>query len=142
MANEMPKPDEYTGHSRTVLAYSEAFSAIMARAKTHALTPADWEKFELLVDVDAFRRVGVFTSQETETSGWKDYTSTISHYASVADFEATLRHITESGDRVILALEERNTVNGVLHVANTVTIYEFNPAGKIHHLEVYVMSLS
>jgi hypothetical protein len=142
MANKMPKSNEYTGHSRTVLAYSEAFSAIMASAKQHALTPADWKKMETIVDVENFERVGVFTTAQTEKHGWQQYTSTISQYASIADFEATLRHITETDERVILALEEHNTVNGVPHIANTITIYEFNAAGKIHHLEVYVMSLS
>jgi hypothetical protein len=39
---------------------------------------------------------------------------------------------------VYLELDERNTRDGVTDVANTVTIYKFNSAGKLCNLDVYV----
>ena len=52
-----------------------------------------------------------------------------------------MRHISEDGGRVILELTERNTRDGVMHTANTVTTYEFDGNGLLRHLEVYVMAL-
>jgi hypothetical protein len=39
---------------------------------------------------------------------------------------------------VFLELEERNTRDGVTDIANTVTIYKFNEASQLIHLDVYV----
>lgn len=141
MVEQMPDAERFSGLSRTVLEYSEAFSAIVAKAKTSALTDADWAPFERLVDVDAFERHGVFLGAKAERFGWKTYTSYISQYAGGTAWEGTLRNITETPGRVILELEERNTRDGVTDVSNTVTIYEFGDAGKLRHLDVYVMPL-
>jgi hypothetical protein len=139
MANEMPSPDAFTGLTRTVIAYSAAFTRIIEKAKAGALTDADWADMEKLVDVPAFVREGVFGGEQAETFGWPTYRSTITQYGGQAEWEGTLRNVTETPGRVILELEERSTQNGVTSVANTVTIYEFNDAGQVRHLDVYVM---
>ena len=142
MANEMPKSDEFAGLSRAVIQYSEAFTRIVDKTKADSLSDADWAQIEQLVDVDAFERVGVFLSPPAEVIDWNTYKSYISQYAGGTSWEGTLRHITEQPGRVILELEERNTRGGVTDVSNTVTIYEFNEAGKLRHLDVYVMPVA
>ena len=142
MANEMPRSEAYGGLSRAVLQYSEAFTRIVDKAKALALSDADWADIEQLVDVDAFERVGVFLTPRAEVLGWAEYKNYISRYAGDTSWEGTLRHITEKPGRVILELEERNTRAGVTDRSNTVTIYEYNEAGKLRHLDVYVMPLS
>ncbi len=141
MANHMPRASEFSGLSRTVLEYSECFTALVAKRKSGALTDADWAPIEALVDVDGWERQGVFAGPKAETFGWPSYRSAIAQYAGATSWEGTLRHITETPGRVILELEERNTMNGATDVSNTVTIYEFNEAGKLRHLDVYVMPL-
>jgi hypothetical protein len=141
MATEMPSATNYTGLSRSVLQYSEAFAAIVAKAKHGALSDADWAPIESLVDIEAFERVGVFLTAKAEVLGWATYKSYVAQYAGGALWEGTLRHVTETPGRVILELEERNSREGVTDVSNTVTIYEFTAAGKLRHLEVYVMPL-
>lgn len=141
MANEMPRSSTFTGLSRKVIEYSEAFSDLVKKAKLGALTAADWEPIERIVDVDAFERMGVFLDPQAEVFGWATYRDYVSRYSAGTDWEGTLRHITETPGRVILELEERNIRNGVTHVSNTVTIYEFTEAGKLRHLDVYVMPL-
>jgi hypothetical protein len=141
VANEMPSSDDYTGLSRNVLRYSEAFAQIVEKAKSRQLTDEDWQPLEELVDVDAYERVGVFLTPKAEVIGWSQYKSYISQYAGGTSWEGTLRHITENPGRVILELEERNTRDGVTDVSNTVTIYEFGDNGKLRHLDVYVMPL-
>jgi hypothetical protein len=142
MANEMPSSSTYQGLSRTVIQYSEAFADLVTKAKEGPLTESDWAAIEQIVDVAAFERVGVFLGQQAEVFGWSTYKTYISQYSAGTSWEGTLRHITENPGRVILELEERNTHSGVTNISNTVTIYEFNQAGKLRHLDVYIMPLS
>lgn len=142
MANEMPSADAFSGLSRAVIQYSAAFTQIVEKAKSASLSDEDWVPIEQLVDVDAFKRVGVFLGPDAEVIGWNQYKTYIARYAGGTSWEGTLRHITEQPGRVILELEERNTRAGVTDVSNTVTVYEFNEAGKLHHLDVYVMPLT
>lgn len=138
MANEMPPSSEFTGLSRAVIAYSEAFSGIAAKAKAGTLGDADWAEIEALVDVDAFVREGVFAGAEAEVIDWKTYRHYCTKYGGHTDWEGTLRRITEVPGLVVLELEERNTRSGMTHVSNTLTIYEFTDAGKLRRLHVYV----
>jgi hypothetical protein len=71
-------------------------------------------------------------------SNWQQYRQFIGQYGGKTSWEGTLRRITEVPGLVFLELEERNTRAGVTDVANTVTIYKFNTAGKLCNLDVYV----
>lgn len=101
-----------------------------------------WRPLEELVDIDNFVRQGVFLTDKPETIDWQTYKTYIEQYGLETQWEATLRHITEQGNRVVLELEERNTIKGFTHVANTVMAYGFNDVGRVKTLEVYVMSLN
>jgi hypothetical protein len=138
MANEMPNSASYTGLSRKVLQYSERFLQIVNKIKQPGFSPADWASLEELVDVQKFQRVGVFLTAQVEVSNWQQYKGFITQYGGMTSWEGTLRRITEVPGLVYLELEERNTRNGVTDIANTVTIYKFNEAGKLTHLDVYV----
>lgn len=141
MPTSMPSPKAFSGLSRTVIAYSKAFADIVAAAKAGAPDDEAWTAIESLVDTAAFRRLGVFLGPRAEILDWPTYRSYVSNYAAGSDWDGTLRHITESGNRVILELEERGTRGGVTDVSNTVTTYDFTDAGKLRYLEVYVMPL-
>jgi hypothetical protein len=141
MANEMPHSSEFSGNSRSVIAYSEAFTTLAEKAKQGPLTDADWEPIEQLVDVAAFVREGVFLGPRAEVIDWPTYRHYVTQYGGNTAWEGTLRRITETDGRVILELTERNIRDGHIDVSNTVTIYEFNDAGKLRHLDVYVMPL-
>lgn len=139
--NEMPDPAEYSGLSRNVLQYSEAFNQIIGKIKEPGFSDADWTPLETLIDTENFERMGVFLTPVAEVIGWEQYKKYITQYGGGTSWEGTLRRITEVPGLVILELEERNTRDGVTDVANTVTIYKFNDAGKLVHLDVYVMPL-
>jgi hypothetical protein len=142
MANEMPSSNDYTGLSRKVIQYSEHFTELIGKRKAGELTDADWAPIEGIVDVNAWERLGVFAGAKAEKFGWPTYKSCIAQYGGGTSWEGTLRRITEVPGRVILELEERNTAGGHTDVSNTVTIYEFSDAGKLRHLDVYVMPLA
>lgn len=138
MANEMPNSEDYKGSSRKVLQYSENFLRIVNKIKQPGFSQADWAPLEELVDVKNFQRVGVFLTSRAEVSNWQQYKQLITQYGGMTSWEGTLRRITEVRGLVFLELEERNTRDGVTDVSNTVTIYEFNQAGKLFKLDVYV----
>ena len=142
MANEMPSSSDFSGLTRKVIAYSEAFAGILEQAKSGPLSDADWNTIEQLVEIDAFERMGVFLGPQAEVIDWPKYRHYVSQYAVGSSWEGTLRQVTEQPGRVILELEERNSREGVTHVSNTVTIYEFDDADKLRHLDVYVMPLA
>lgn len=141
MANEMPDPARYTGLSRKVLEYSAAFARLATQLKGGDVSDQDWRPFEEIVDATAYERVGVFMGQQAEVIDWPTYKGYITQYSGAINWEGTLRHITESGKRVVLELEERNTYGGETDVSNTVTIYEFDEVDRLVHLDVYVMPL-
>jgi hypothetical protein len=141
MANEMPSSDDYSGLSRSVLKYSEEFLRLVNKMKKPGFSEADWKPLEALVDLESFKRVGVFLTARVEVSGWQQYKQFITQYGGMTSWEGTLRRITEVPGLVYLELEERNTRDGVTDVANTVTIYKFNTAGKLCNLDVYVAHL-
>jgi hypothetical protein len=138
MANEMPKSEDYQGLARKVLQYSESFLRIVNKIKQPGFGEADWAQIEGYVDVPHFRRLGVFLTGRAEVSNWQQYKQLITQYGGMTTWEGTLRRITEVPGLVFLELEERNTRDGVMDVANTVTIYEFNSASKLCKLDVYV----
>ena len=141
MAHEIPASSSFDGLSRKVIQYSEGFSALVDKMNNGALSDSDWEPLEALIDSGKWERVGQFLTAEAETIGWDKYRHYVTQYAAGTHWEGTLRHITEQGNRVILELTERNTRDGVTDHSNTVTVYEFDDAGKFVHLEVYVMPL-
>jgi hypothetical protein len=138
MGNEMPKSADFTGLSRNVLRYSEEFLRVVNKLKQPGFSEADWAPLEDLVDVETFKRVGVFLTERVEVSNWREYKQFISQYGGNTSWEGTLRRITEVPGLVFLELEERNSRDGVTDVANTVTIYKFNKAAKLCNLDVYV----
>jgi hypothetical protein len=141
MANEMPKSAQFSGLARKVIEYSERFNLIVEKIKQKSSTESDWAIMEELVDVQNFRRVGVFLTNAAETSSWSQYRNLITQYGGMTHWEGTLRRITEVPGLVFLELEERNTRDGITDIANTVTIYKFNQANKLTQLDVYVSHL-
>ena len=142
MAHEIPGSENFTGLSHKVILYSELFARIVEHLKEPGSSNTGWGPLEELVDVNNFVRQGVFLTDKPETIDWQTYKSYIEQYGGETVWEATLRHLTEQGNRVVLELEERNTRAGFTHIANTVMAYGFNDQGKVNTLEVYVMSLN
>jgi endonuclease/exonuclease/phosphatase family metal-dependent hydrolase len=141
VAHEIPPSGTFGGLTANVIAYSEAFRALVEISKQRDLGDEDWAPIEALVDVPTWERTGVFLTPAVETIDWPTYKGYVSQFAKHTNWEGTLRRVTESGDVVVLELEERNSRAGETDVSNTVTIYRFTPAGRIDQLHVYVAHL-
>lgn len=122
--------------SRKVLEFSLIYKRITDAAKGSKIGPSDWAPLSELVAVDEFERVGA----QMEVMDWQAYTEFVSGYANSATWEGSFRRITEVPGLVFLELSEGgggHDGSGGYKV-NTVTVYEFNDAGKLKHLDIYV----
>lgn len=124
----------YQGLSRTVLEYGLIMKRVVDGARQPGFSVQSWAPLAALVAVDGFERVGNFK----EVMNWRDYTAFLTSWAPTAEWECSFRRITESGNVVFLELEERSRTGEHSSVVNSVSVYEFDAAGKIRHLDIYL----
>ena len=98
------------------------------------LLGSGWAPLAELVAVDEFERVGNFK----EVMDWSGYVEFLTNWAKSSEWECTFKRITESGGVVFLELEERSRIGDFSNVVNSVSVYEFDDAGRIRHIDVYL----
>jgi len=117
--------------TRKVLDYVETMQRLVPTAKT----PADWAPLAEFVTVDDFERVGTFL----EVQDWEEYTALLTQWSSaIGHFETVVRRISELDRLVYYEVEEHHQRPGGVHVVNSMTVFAFDDAGKIRHLDVYL----
>ena len=117
--------------TRKVLDYVETMERLVPVARN----AADWKPLAEFVAVDGFERVGCFL----EVQDWQQYTEMLSRWASATPkFETAPRRISELPGLVYFETEERHFRGGDVHVVNSLTVFGFDEAGKIRHLDVYL----
>lgn len=124
----------YNGHSRTVLEYSLLMKRLVDEAKQPGFSAASWAPLAELLAVDEFERVGNFK----EVMNWQDYVGFLTNWAVSSEWECSFKRVTESGGVVFLELEERSKTGEYRSVVNSMSVYEFNAAGKIRHIDIYL----
>ena len=117
-----------------VLDYCDTFRRVVTQAKQPGFVQSDWAPLEELVAVNEFKRVGSFL----EVMNWREYTGFVTQFATATKWEGSFRGIHEHGRVVYLELTERCTTGDNVDVVNSMTVYKFNEAGKIFHLDVYL----
>jgi hypothetical protein len=117
--------------TRTVLDFVEVMRHLVPTVQV----AGDWAPLADFVAVDEFERVGTFL----EVQDWAQYTEMLTRWASATDsFETPVRRISELDDLVFFEVEERHHRGDAVHVVNTMTVFAFDAAGKIRHLDVYL----
>lgn len=124
----------HTGQSRAVLEYSQFMKRMVDAAKQPGFTAEAWEGLGTIVDTARFKRVGNFK----EEMNWQEYTAFLTSWASSSEWECSFKRITEQGSVVFLELEERSKAGAHESVVNSLSVYEFDGAGKIYHVDVYL----
>ena len=95
----------------------------------------DWEPLAEFVAVDDFERVGTFL----EVQNWQQYTEMLTHWAKATTrFETTVQRISETARLVYFEIEERHYRGASTNVVNSMTVFDFDEAGKIRRLSVYL----
>lgn len=126
--------DQYSGLSRIVLDYSQTMKRLVDEAKQPGFSEASWAPIAELIDTAVFERIGNFK----ELMRWPEYVSFLTNWAMGCDWECSFKRVTEAPNLVILELEERVSMGDYRSAVNSVSVYEFNAAGKIVHLDIYL----
>ena len=124
----------YGGLSRKVLDYSLTMKRLVDDAKRPGFSVDSWAPLAEMVAVDQFQRVGNFM----EVMAWPEYVSFLTKFAMSSKWECSFRRITEAPGVVFLELEERSAVGEHRSTINSVSVYDFNTAGKLHRLGIYL----
>jgi hypothetical protein len=125
---------DYAGPTRKVLEYSLIMKRLVDEAKQPGFSVESWAPLAELVAVDEFERVGNFK----EVMSWRDYVTFLTKWAIGSEWECSFKRISESDGVVFLELEERSRVGDHTSVVNSMSVYEFNGAGKLRHLDIYL----
>lgn len=135
MAVGAPDPQTLGPHGQRVLAYGDCIERTVRAAKEPGFTLAGWAELEAMLDVGRFERVGNMMERQT----WPEYRDLLTRWAGSTAFWSNFRRITEAGNLVFLELEEHNTPqDGPETVVNSVSVYEFDAAGRLVHLDIYL----
>ncbi len=122
-------------YARKVMQYGEVIERTVRAAKEPGFTEAGWDELAALLDVETFERVG----NDKVAMGWEVYRGLLTMWATTTDFWSEFHRISEIGKLVILELTEHNTPRGGAEsVVNSCTLYEFDDAGRLVHLDIYL----
>lgn len=121
-------------YAKLVLAYNDIFKRLVDAAKNPGAKLEDWAPLAEFVAVDEFVRVGSFK----EVVDWPQYIAMVHKWAVGSHWESSFKGIGEIGRRVFLELEERVESGAGRDVVNSLTVWEFNEAGKLVHLDIYL----
>lgn len=121
---------DHSGLSRQVLEYCLATKRLVDEAKQPGFSIDSLAALAPFAAVEDFERVGNFK----EVMTWGEYSAFLAAWMPTSDWECSFRRISEVGNLVFLELEERMGGGAV----NSASIYEFDDAGKIRHLDIYL----
>jgi hypothetical protein len=116
------------------LEYAAIYGRVVPLARAPGFGEDAWAPLEALIAVDEFERVGL----QKEVMDWPAYRSALTAFARSGDWEGTFRRVTEFGNLVFLELVERLTKAGRVTELNSLSVFEFDEAAKIRHLDIYV----
>jgi hypothetical protein len=120
--------------SRLVLYYSFTMRDLVIKAKDPGFTAAGWAPLAKFVATDAFERIGNFK----ERVSWSQYSDLLTMWGKATEWDFTVRRVTEGDGYAILELEEYAKYPDRTETYNSVSVYEFNTAHKLRHLEIYL----
>lgn len=126
--------ERHGGLARKALDYTLTMKRLVEEAKQPGFSLGKWDSLAALVDTGRFERIGNFK----EVMNWRQYAEFLTRWAPSAEWDCTFRRVTEGENLAILELEERTTAAKLSSVVNSVSVYEFNLAGKIVHIDIYL----
>ena len=122
--------------ARKALEFQDIVKRTVVAAKEPGFGPEGWAELGELVAVDRFERIGTFM----EVMDWPEYTVFMTKWAKRGEFATTLRRVSEVPGVAYLEIEERHTRGDDITVVNSLTVFAFDDAGLITHLDVYLQA--
>lgn len=124
-----------SGHlTDKVIEYNRIIGDLVKAAKEPGFGRSSWAPLEALIAVHDFERVGILR----EVMTWDDYVTFLTGWAKSKDFFALVRRVTEVGTLVFFEAEEHHEINGEERIVNSMNVFDFDTAGKIRHLDIYL----
>lgn len=126
----------YTGNARRAIDYGLFQKRLMDRAKGAAdYSPDEWLGLKDFV-TDDFQRIGTFK----EVMTFEDMVRFLQAWSPTQHWEGSFKRVSEHDNVVFLELEERVGEGDGQTAVNSVSVYQFDAAGKIRHLDVYLQA--
>jgi hypothetical protein len=122
------------GLSAKVIEYDRIISRLVRAAKKPGFSSADWAPLAELIAVDEFERVGIWR----EVMNWREYADFLTKWAASKEFSTRVRRISELPPLVYYEVEEHHVKDGDATVVNSMNVFEFDEAGRIRRLDVYL----
>jgi hypothetical protein len=130
-----PDPATLGPLARKVLHYGDVMERTVVAAKEPGFSDAGWNELASLMDTARFERVG----NDKAMMGWEVYRGLLTGWATTTDFWSQFHRISEVGNVVFLELTEHNTPRGGQEsVVNSMSVYEYDEAGKLVRLQIYL----
>jgi hypothetical protein len=125
--------ERYEGNARRAIDYGLFQKRLMDRAKQASdYSPDEWLGLRDFVS-DDFERVGNFK----EVMTFAQMVGFLQAWSPTAHWEGSFKRVTEHDNVVLLELEERVDDHDPV---NSISVYEFDGAGKIRHLDIYLQA--
>lgn len=127
----------YEGNMRSAIDYGLFQKRLMDRARTGApdYSPEEWFGLKDFV-TDDFQRIGTFKEVMTLT----DMVGFLQAWSPTTLWEGSFKRVSEHDNVVFLELEERIGEGTEQTAVNSISVYQFDDAGKIKHLDVYLQA--
>jgi hypothetical protein len=127
----------YSGNMRRAIDYGLFQKGLMDRAKGAVpdYSPEEWFGLKDFV-TDDFERIGNFK----EVMTINDMVGFLQAWSPTQHWEGSFKRVSEHGNVVFLELEERVGEGDEQAAVNSVSVYEFDEAGRIRHLDVYLQA--
>jgi hypothetical protein len=108
----------------------------MDRARCAAdYSPDEWLGLRDFVSAD-FQRIGNFK----EVMTFAEMVGFLQAWSPTQDWEGSFKRVSECGNVVFLELEERVGSGAEQTAVNSVSVFQFDAAGKIRHLDIYLQA--
>ncbi len=128
-----PPPPRPSSLAACALRYVEIVTAIVQGAKSPGHTASAWNELAPLVAIDSFQLVGR-SKQELD---WPAAVACMDRWARTSEFTSNLRRVEEADRLVFMELDEQVTARGRTTTRHTMTVYEFDAAGKLRRLAAF-----
>ena len=103
------------------------------RAKQPDFAAEGWDELAENVATDCFLYVG----RTKETLRWPDFLTHLDRWRRAVDYACTVDRVEQSGNLVFLQLDERETTGDALRQLTTMTIFEFDAAGRLRRIDAF-----
>ena len=126
----------YSGNARRAIDYGLFQKRLMDRAKEASdYSPDEWLGLSEFVS-DDFQRIGNFK----EVMTFADMVGFLQAWSPTQHWEGSFKRVSEHDNVVFLELEERVGTGSEQAAVNSVSVYQFDEAGKIRHLDIYLQA--